>query len=1288
MATVYQRAKDFFEDREAEKEQRQDDNRQGRVLAYINSTDGESQMLRELRDEKEAAVRVAKYSLALGAMYATREVLRRQRVQQFLRNNITLPYLDESITTSGLKGVDVFGGNFNIANVGIEVSRRLEELSPFSILRTFQISHFLQPFASSNGVAEISGETILAQKKYFQEMLGRHGNTLNIRSLIRDGAIVKNNQLLSRDGEVLVDNVRVVATEWSGDAKHTERSFVNRVLRRHLAATEGYSPAAISQMFNLSEQDGISKLTVIAGESQSDIMTRWVRSAAELAVAQGYRVVNEPFAFMREGYEMISGSEVRGRIGELLGRLKINPEASLDKSIGDLTKGYLKHGAIKTGIAAAGFYALDNVSKLLGGEGSGYDRGIIEGVATSYVNAKLAYAETIGDKLSEMREEQEYVAPKSTSLINLAGLPLAGAMLGGTVAYAQRLGDTAISDGGYTAALNRSQHIGGVLPLGPTTKLKDAGAPIDMLVASRGRRYATRGALAGLLLALPFIPGALVGESSDEIREEYFGDKSVAIRSNRYWFSGSTEYEGQGIKYFARNWYQRLMAGAKDRVLYGDEDTKESLNPFLHPFDYLRNPYRLEEMHKEDMPYPIWGMDVSYGGWAGKLFERTVGQIIKPDVINPEFQKMTEGANQMAAPVMMGLAQSNDGNTQLLSAQTFGGESSGVEILPKVSTEMDIIKSDTRRMVSLVADGLATRKSSPEYNPGAEAFQYGYKSITDFIGIKGWALENVTNSVNILDADYSGQLARSGESTNIAREISSYNAGGLFGAADVMRRIIPMSSSAMYNRNNPMKNSVAPSWLPHDESQYFTDFSSGNYWQSVERGEERLPGVGMEQYYPHLKGVAPEDYEDIDKFRVISDVAYGSKEFYDMSKYMLDRYANNEMDDDEKSQFLDIYAQSQQRGQKKTFYEYKTDEDLEGVSLRGRLLGGLWETVTHNAELPTERLTFFRPAGKLLHQRTAIEDYRKTQILGSDLAMWDSPYRDFIKPFINESAGMFDSDFVPEETQERRNVNDYFDALEYYRQMKAYRESYGTDMSAASAAKRAASKTIRGAIASGLDDEQDISRAYSALSSEEKAYFTSFVNANESDRATISKMVDHKESEMYEMMWRRKDAVDRGRSVLEQAQEEEAELINRNRAIYQDYAATRDAEMGISFAEYLQEQDALKTISAATGIPDDNFIGYDPRIDIKEIKLATVLNAKEDMHGYGFWDSDVANLARHKALLSDSTITMDMEKIKHPSAVSRFHQTINIKDQLNQRGVDVTSIGISNVGFGDINLSM
>jgi hypothetical protein len=44
-------------------------------------------------------------------------------------------------------------------------------------------------------------------------------------------------------------------------------------------------------------------------------------------------------------------------------------------------------------------------------------------------------------------------------------------------------------------------------------------------------------------------------------------------------------------------------------------------------------------MHEKDRPYAVWGMDVSFGSFFGKLFENTVGAIIKPDIINKDLEK-------------------------------------------------------------------------------------------------------------------------------------------------------------------------------------------------------------------------------------------------------------------------------------------------------------------------------------------------------------------------------------------------------------------------------------------------------------------------------------------------------------------------------------------------------------------------------------------------------------------------------------------------------------------------
>ena len=125
----------------------------------------------------------------------------------------------------------------------------------------------------------------------------------------------------------------------------------------------------------------------------------------------------------------------------------------------------------------------------------------------------------------------------------------------------------------------------------------------------------------------------------------------------------------------------------------------------------------------------------------------------------------------------------------------------------------------------------------------------------------------------------------------------------------------------------------------------------------------------------------------------------------------------------------------------KRFDEYKTGKDKIGYSGLDSLRSSFWQTVTHNAELPTESLTFFRPAGKFIHKRTATEDYIATQIQGNDLAMWTKPYDHMIKPAINKTIALIDSGFIPEETLEKRNVNEYFEALEYVKQRRLYKQA-------------------------------------------------------------------------------------------------------------------------------------------------------------------------------------------------------------------------------------------------------
>ena len=1268
----------------------------GRPRFFSSTDDSVNEYQEEERDRKLIGS-ITKAGLTIGAAYTIKTMLENQRVQRTLRQHIELSYLDDSVRRLRQSSIKTFGDRLTLTNLAMEGARRAEELSPFSILRTFQMSHFLQPFATKESELTFSSSQIRAQQTYFNDIFQKHGNRKLLATDIANGLTVKEGKLFDHTGKAVVDNVRLVAAEWEGAGTvHDETSMINRVLRRYISQGDGYSAKGLREVFNLGQSDSLNRFTVIAGKTQSEIDKQWIKSAAGSAVSQGFLMVNEPAAFFQDMTETMFGKSktIQSKPVQNFARLvtkalTINPGANTDTSVANLAKGYIKEGGRKSLIAGALFYAADNAAKVVGTEDSGYGKGIIEGLATTFVNAKLSYAENVSDSFSEYKEEQEYVAPKSTSLLNLLGLPLAGMMTGGIASYAERMFQTTSSQGGYLQAANAAKK---ELPL-ISSKVSTAvtGTAFEGLLGdmSRGRRYGTRGALLGAVLTLPFLPGALIGDSSKDIREEYVEGKEVAIRSNRYWFSGSNEYEGQGIKYFAKNWYQRIMNGAEDKVKYGDGETKEDMSPFYSPFEYLRNPYAFEEMHKDDMPYPVWGMDVSYGGWAGKIFEKTIGQVIKPDIINPEMYDMSEQPSALATIMSYG-------EQQVSAAYVTGdGSAYGKEDVTGVGIDYGSLSSipvptnETRNDMSLIEDGMMSRKRNLSYNPDGEAIQYTYRAATDFIGLKGWVSSLVGDELGILSDDYTNELARSGEATNVARSFMSYNAGGLFGGADVLRRIIPMSSDVMYNRSNPLHNKVSPYWLPSDDSQYYVDFSKGNYYANVERGYERLPGVGYEQANPELAGMSPDDYPDIYKYKILADVAYGSSEYYQAKDVMDNRYSLGDLTDEELNIYSTVYEQTQQRGQKKNFYEYKTDEDLEDVSAWGQVMNALWEPITHNAELPTENLTFFRPAGKLLHQRTAIEDYKKTQILGSDIAMWNRPIDHFIKPFVNESYGMFDGSFIPQDTIERRNVDSYFDALEYHKQMKIYRESMASgNTSAAEFAREQSQRTIYGALASGLDNDQEVIRAYSGLTENEKPYFSSFVNAKESDRAQISSMLDQNLSSMYNMLWERKDVAESGGDIQAYSEMEENELIARNASSYGMYQHSEDAKIGMTFREYLYDQQATQRIEDATGLPDESFVGWDPRIDLDDVKLRTLMVGKEDIRRYGYWEADEQKLQRQLAVLEETQVTQMVSSIKKSDSEKRFNYGIELKDRLSRNGIEATKIHLSNVGYGDFDMNI
>ena len=646
-------------------------------------------------------------------------------------------------------------------------------------------------------------------------------------------------------------------------------------------------------------------------------------------------------------------------------------------------------------------------------------------------------------------------------------------------------------------------------------------------------------------------------------------------------------------------------------------------------------------------------MSVSQGGALGKAYELTIGALIKPTIVNDRLDDYVTG----------GSIHSNR----------------GVELKTKVS----------QKEASLVNDGMMLAPEAAKLNTAEEGASSAYKALTDFAGLKGWAISLLNDATQTGLEDVGKQLAKSGESSNIARELLERNLGGMGPVGESLRRFIPTNAGSVQDNINPLRN-LTPEWLPHDPDNYWRDFSIGDPYASIERGYYRLPGEGYAELFPELKGLDPNDYPDIFKYKILSDVAMGSNEYYAYKDEMDRRDEADVLTDYERKIYDTVKNQELEKSVHKKFAEDLGDKDLNNAGMGNKFMAELWAGATRLAESPTESLTFFRPAAKFLHQRTAVEDYIATQVEGSDIGMWTKPYAHFIKPFANKISPV---DIRPQETQEKEAINTYFDKLEYVKNRRLYKEAIKNEDPEAYRYKKNYQTTITGALTTGLDSDMEVTRAYVAMPANERAYFAAFSSETEEKvRKQIVNITSVDIASLYSKIWERRDAMATSSSPEEQeerirgiVQQEEQEAISDNRGIYDRYQKSGDKSS--TFLEYLEDVKAEQYISQATGMPSDDFAGWDPRIDIKDIKLQTLTIGKEDVREFGFWDGDEERLKRLTAVQEEEEVTGQIAAIKD-SIKREKNRAAEIKQELYSRGINVSRVSFYTSKTEDLNINI
>lgn len=122
--------------------------------------------------------------------------------------------------------------------------------------------------------------------------------------------------------------------------------------------------------------------------------------------------------------------------------------------------------------------------------------------------------------------------------------------------------------------------------------------------------------------------GEIGGEwNTYEEQKDYYENGYTPIRKARYWWFGSSnEFRGGRISYFEPNTLRSLKSDYKDMSLYNGSYWNK-----WNPINIL-DPYYLENLHKEDRPYPISGSLFEENTPWGVVLNPTVGAILKPKV--------------------------------------------------------------------------------------------------------------------------------------------------------------------------------------------------------------------------------------------------------------------------------------------------------------------------------------------------------------------------------------------------------------------------------------------------------------------------------------------------------------------------------------------------------------------------------------------------------------------------------------------------------------------------------
>jgi len=940
--------------------------------------------------------------------------------------------------------------------------------------------------------------------------------------------------------------------------------------------------------------------------------------------------------------------------------LSVVPSSGL-RTIGKITA---KLGILGT----LGYYAWQTLDKhardfsLL--DNTIFSEGLNVGFATAWTKAQVGIS-----KLAEitgahtLREKQEETAPGSTELSKLLAFPILGGLGALGLSYAERvhrqyqfqsksglsLEQASIASSLRGAAVKESLYgraIPNILMTGAEEKTlqlvrKDATnflgglegrlfkniaraqegtgffnkvlRKLGELTPGKGRVIA--GALLGTALIAPFLPGALApSQRPEELERIYSGEQHIPIMKGRWWEFSRSPWEGNRIDYYRASWFPRLLSRAKEKSIWG-----ENAPGPLEKWWIENTTYELEKKHYYDRPFPISSSALEDIPFIGPLLAGTIGRLIKPPVLMHTDEWMKPGGTGTGQGI---------GEDQYARMPLRFGERTEIPELGETGPGAPISPYSAKGLI------------------GEQVYR-----LTEQIGLPGFTMtsikEAITGEQDLFAQEQQLESAR--RMFGSERDYWDLNIGGGLSTTELVRRLYPhrRRQIPLYN---PIRNTM-PTWLPGPGSRSI-DFLHGDPMSNIPEGELRLPGPGYVALNPELEGVAPEDYPLKHRFAILAGVAPYTDEYKHTLGEVRGAIASGEFNKEEVALIREIQRQVAEKKTKKRFSPYKYGEDTPtpfarlldaqrgSVEREPSMLGRYWEKLAHNAETPLEYLTPVSPASKLVHMRTAIEDYDRTQLHGSENSFWQHPIRDFFTPAWESLKYSMGFEGIPDRVKQQRSIEEYFDTLKYvkYTRLKRAAQAEG-DKEAVVETEGKRRETLLGVNPFGYN----YSHIYRALPRRERDYFRDFSETtSEEERAAIYKKIPENEQALYLARWKQQDAnnmreaikkgllteeqVEKSQEVLKELREEQkAEGMPTSTALWSEYLATRLQRE--SYADWYRRRYLISKYLGGRTLPGPDWCGWFPTTDLEEVKLKVVENLGESAYDYDIWPQQARSAA-------------------------------------------------------------